>query len=284
MLELKPRIDFGGSPWPSPATFSLEWLRGTFYPQQAARRDRVLAAIAAGEKRIAEVRKGAASNVPVFGERRANGTIYRDAQAQQLQDAARSLADAQAVDQIRKIRQEIDGNVLPDIQDMERAAITARTLSERVFDLINCLSRVTIPGMGLPEMIALKSNYASLIRGVAANELHRMAQAAIDDGSPQSLIFIDCIRMENSGRTKDDRPWLTASLLERINVPEHNEAVGTEAKPGLLRQVVALHKEAGTAWAGFLGRVGQASVMRIARGLAGIKLDRTGLPAAGSEE
>jgi len=272
MLTLHPRFDFAGQPWPQPVTsFSLDWLKGTFLPAQQARRARVTAAITEGEARVAKARKEAVGNVPLIGERRSDGSVYQTGADQQMQQHARTIAERQTVEAIRKIREEIDDKCLEDLKSMERAAITARTLSERVFDKLSCLGRVSA-GMNAADLAAFKSHTANLVRGVAAIELHRLAQNAIDAGDPLSLVMLDVIRTENFGRKKDDRPFLNQSLLDLISVPEFDAAVGTEERPGLLRQVVALHKETGTAWASFLGKIGQASVMRIARGLATVKL------------
>lgn len=271
MLELKPRVTFAGQPWPTPVSFDIPWLKGVFYPAQLSRKERIASAIADGETRIEKVRAEAVGNVPTFGERRANGTIYRTGSDQALQAAAKSVAQRQTVDAIRRIRLEIDAKVLSDLQNMERAAITAKTLSERVFDKISCLSRANA-GMKVADVVAFKSNYAQLIQGNAAIELHRLAQNAIDDGSPLSLVMLDCIRTENFGRKTNDRPFLNQALLDLIQVPEFNEAVGDDSKPGLLRQVINLHREAGNAWANFLGKVGQVSIQRISRGLADTNL------------
>jgi len=268
MLTLNPRIDFGGQQWQPPvASFDLAWLKSTFHPAQVSRRDRVIAAIADGEGRIAKARKDAVGNTPVIGDVRADGSVYRNSAHQQLQAAAKSVADAQVVNAIRKIRLEVDGKALADLQDMERASLTAKNLSERVFSQIQCLSRVSITGWTAADLVGYKANYAQLIRGIASIELHRLAQGCLDDGSPLALIQLDVIRVENFSRKKDDRPFHNATLLDLINVPEFATAVGTESQPGLLRQVISLHREAGTAWAGFLGRIGQASIQRIARGL-----------------
>ena len=98
-LTLHSRVDFGGRPWPSPVSeFSLAWLKSNFHHQQVQRRDRVMTAIADGEKRIDKVRKEASGNVPEFGEKRTNGTVYRDAQSQDLQRQAHRVAERQTVD------------------------------------------------------------------------------------------------------------------------------------------------------------------------------------------
>jgi len=282
MLELKPRVTFAGQPWPTPVSFDIPWLKGVFYPAQLSRKERITSAIADGETRIEKVRAEAAGNVPTFGERRSNGTIYRTGNDQALQAAAHSVAQRQTVDAIRKIRLEIDAKVLADLQNMERASLTARTLMERVWDKISTLSRAS-GGMNTADVVTFKANYTQIIRGVAAIELHRLAQNAIDDGSPLSLVMLDCIRTENFGRKTNDRPFLNQALLDLIQVPEFTESVGDDAKPGLLRQVISLHKEAGTAWANFLGKVGQVSIQRIARGLADIRLDDTSVPVHGAE-
>ena len=284
MLTLNPRIDFGGQQWQPPvASFDLAWLKSQFHPAQVSRRDRVIAAIQSGEARVEKARKDAVGSVPVIGDVRPNGSVYRSAAHQQLQAAAKSVADAQVVNQIRAIRTEIDSLVLADLQNMERASLAAKTLSERAFSQIACLGRVNMTGWTTADLVAYKANYASLIRGIAAIELHRIAQGCLDDGSPLALIQLDVIRVENFSRKKDDRPFHNATLLDLINVPEFNAAVGTESQPGLLRQVISLHREAGAAWAGFLGRVGQASIQRIARGLSDRKLDTTSIPIDGAE-
>jgi len=284
MLTLNPRIDFGGQAWPSPVSeFSLEWLKSNFYPAQRTRHDRVIAAIASGEAQIDKARKQAVGGVPQFGDRRANGTIHMTGADQQMQQAAEKVAHHQVVNAIRKIRETVDAECLDTLKAMERAAITAKTLSERVFTKIACLSRASA-GMKEADLMALKANYATFIKGVAPIELHRLAQAAIDAGDPVSLVYLECIRVENFNRKKDDRPFLNASLIDIINVPEFNAAMGDDARPGLLRQVIDLHRDAGIAWASFLGKIGQASINRIARGLSAVKLAKDGLPAAGDDD
>lgn len=98
---------------------------------------------------------------------------------------------------------------------MHRASYTAQTLSARVFDKLSCLSRFTA-GLGKLELAALKANLALFVRGMSAIELHRLCQNSIDDLSPQSLVLLDVIRVENFGRKKDDRAFENARLVSLI--------------------------------------------------------------------
>lgn len=65
--------------------------------------------------------------------------------------------------------------------------------------------------------------------------------------------------------------------LDLVNPPEF-----VTARP-LLQSVIDLHNEAYKVWARLAGHVGQASLMRLSRGLAKMKLDETGIPAQGEE-
>ena len=108
--------------------------------------------------------------------------------------------------------------------------------------------------MKQPELAALKANYATLIRGMAPIELNRLAQNAIDDGSMQSIVLLDCIRVENFGRKhKDDRAFENAALLQLIRVAEHDQA-----QP-LLQQVIDHYNVAYAAWADFSGKANRAT-------------------------
>ena len=101
---------------------------------------------------------------------------------------------------------------------------------------------------------------------------------AIDRGAPGDMILLSAILNENIKLPKDRRAFLNQALLALIEPLEWQQAWA------LLATVVDLHKEAGAAYARLAGHVGQASVARISRGLAAVRLDKDGIPFAGSEE
>ncbi len=272
MLALKPRIDFGGQPWPSVVPeFSLSWLKSTLVPAQLARHNRILAAIKAGEAKIEAVRKDATNRLPVIGEKRPNGLVFVTAEERVLQAQIRSHAERQTALEVAQLRNSVDKACNADLLDMDRATATTKDLSERVFSKIACLSRV-VADLSNKDVINFKSGYASFIRGISAIELFRLAQEAIDEGSPLSLVKLDCIRIENFARSKDNRAFSNQVLLDLISVPEFNTA------SGLLNEIVDLRNAAGGEWAGFMGNIGQASLMRIQRGLANRSLTVNSVP------
>ncbi|MBY0506444.1 MAG: hypothetical protein K2X03_21175 [Bryobacteraceae bacterium] len=276
-IPLRPRVPFGPAddpasqaPWPpngiAPSTFSLEWLEKTFLHQQETRLREVNAAIADGTKRIEALRAEAAPSLIEIGQRQANGTVLRTAAEQRLQQEVASHAQKQVVHRIIGVRKELDSVVPPIINTMHRAAHSARTLSARVFDKISCLSRFSA-GLKYADLAALKASYATFLRGMAAIELNRLAQNAIDDGSVQSIVLLDCIRVENFGRKhKEDRAFENAALLQLIRVTEHDQA-----QP-LLQQVIDHYNIAYAAWADFSGKTNRATTLRIGHALGKLSL------------
>lgn len=275
LLPLKPRIDFGGIPFdPLVAEFNLTWLRGTFVPAARKHRDVIISAVTAANDRITEAQDRIRKGMPVAGERRANGTTLVNVQ---LQQAAKTIADRQIVEAIAAIKAEADAVCVPALKYLERSALTAKALNDRVFDKLSCLARVTADMRG-SELMAYRAGVKGFVDGAEPIVLHRYAQAAIDRGRPEDLMLISAILNENLKLPKDRRAFTNSSLLDLVNPPEFLEGSNS------LTQVLDLHKEAGAAYARLAGHVGQASIMRISRGLAAVKLDKDGIPLAGDEE
>ncbi len=267
-LPLHPRPDFGGQPWPSPVSeFNVNWLTQTFVPQQRARRDTVVNAVNEGNKRIDAAR--AAVTTPVIGDRRKNGIVYSSPEDQQLARAARTIAERQLIQEIAAIKADVDQATIQPLKEMERAAMTAKTLAERVFDKMSCLARVNA-GMDRRALVSFKANAAMLADSAEPIVLHKMAQNAIDTGSPEDLIAINAILNANLKVPRDQRTFMNQTLLELVNPPEF-----VTARP-LLASVVDMHNEAYAAWAKLANHVGQASIMRIGRGLAKMKMPGEG--------
>jgi hypothetical protein len=144
---------------------------------------------------------------------------------------------------------------------MARASLTVDTLRERVFDKISCLARAGVTGLKAPEVMAYKASVMNAYRDVSPVELNRLIQAAIDDGSGDSLVVLDVLRMLNFSRPKDDRGGENARLLALANVPEF-----TEAAP-LLDEVQDLNKQANLLWAQFQNHSNRVSIMKMSAGL-----------------
>jgi hypothetical protein len=181
------------------------------------------------------------------------------------------ISDQQVADKVRVIQAEVDAVVVPDLKAMQVAVDQAKVMSERIFGKYSFLFRERA-GMNLSEATAMRANYQVALRDCEPIELARIAQRVLDEGSPASLILADCILRENFRRPKLQRSFTNASLLDILQVPEYKTATG------LLRQVVDLHNAAGTAYATFGNRIGQASIMRISMGLAkrDLELDEAG--------
>lgn len=270
MLQIFPRVAFGPNedpkqcaPFPTPVSkFDLAWLKGTFVVDQRNRLARVTDTIdkanADGEKVRAQI-----LDQPIqVGTVKANGIRFQTADDAQLEQSLRTHAQRQIVQAIHEIRQNAEPVLLPLLKDMQRASLTVDTLRQRVFDKISCLSRAVMTGMKVPELMACKASIMSIIREVSGNELNRMIQAAIDDGSGDSLPTLDCLRMENFARPKDERGAENARLITLANVPEY-----TEAAP-LLDEVQALNQQALMAWAAFNQRYSRAAQIKLSAGLA----------------
>lgn len=277
-LPLHKRIDFGGSEFPTPVSeFSLQWLSGTFIPSQRTRRDTILSTCATANGRIDAARKRMATGQPVFGEKRKDGSVLQSPYHQQLDQMARSVADQQVADATRNILAEADTICIPILKDMHRASLTVVDLRERIFDKLSCLARVNADMNDRDEM-AYRAHCAALVMGSEPVVLHRMAQAAVDRGSPQDLILIHAILNENIKLPRDRRAFANTELLSLLNPPEFAAAIP------LLAAVVDLEKEAGISYSQLAGKIGQVSLARIARGLAGVRLAKDGLPASGDDD
>jgi hypothetical protein len=275
LLPLKPRLDFGGIPFDPPVSeFTLTWLKGNFLPAVRTRRDTVINAVSAANKRIDAERERIAKAAPATGQRLTNGNILNDPR---LEQAARTIADHQIIDAIRVIKAESDATCIPALKYLERAVLTGKVLEERIFDKFSCLARVNA-GFKNGDEMAFRANCKTLVEGAEPITLHRLAQAAIDCGAPEDIMLLTAILNENIKLPKDRRAFLNQTLLELLEPEEWT------ASSALLAQIVDLHKEAGAADARLAGHVGQASLMRISRGLAAVRLDKDGIPLAGDEE
>lgn len=126
--------------------------------------------------------------------------------------------------------------------------------------------------------MAFRAHFKTLVEGAEAITLHRMAQAAIDRSAPQDLMLLYAILNENIKLDKSHRAFMNQSLLELLEPEEWR------ASNDLLAEILDMQKEAGAAYARMSGHIGQSSIARISRGLAAVKLDKDGIPLAGSEE
>jgi hypothetical protein len=209
----------------------------------------------------------------VIGNKTPTG-IVRSAHEQRLQADIASHAKKQTVSRIIEIRNSLDKTVPPTLVVMHRAAESAQTLSARYFDKLSCMSRFN-GGFGKLEVAALKANFAVSIHHMSPIELARTAQNLIDDGSPQALVLLDVIRVENFSRPKDTRAFANTQLLGLVPVAESDQA-----QP-LLAQVVALHNEALKLWLDFSGQTNRATTLRIGQGLGAMKLGEDSVPIHG---
>ena len=124
---------------------------------------------------------------------------------------------------------------------------------------------------------ALKADYSEALDKTEPIELAKIAQRAIDDGSAQSLVLVDCLLRENFRRPRSERNFLNANLLDLVNIPEFNEA------DPLLRQVVDLNNQGLTAWADFSGQVNRATTLRMGAGLGRMELAPASVGPQGAE-
>jgi hypothetical protein len=203
-----------------------------------------------------ETKKGA-----TLGTLLPSGAVHRTAEEQRIQRDLAALADRQVVDKIHRIKRDLDAVVPPIIKVMERASMTAKALQERVFDRYSCLWRVTA-GLSRDAATALRANYAAILERAEPMELVKLAQRAIDEASPQSLLLVDCLLRENLGRSRDERRFQNAELLQLAVIPEADEAAP------LLEEVVSLHKHALDTWAAFANSSFRMSTLRVRNGLA----------------
>jgi len=277
MITLQPRIDFGGQPFPSVvSTFDIPWLEN-FARQQEARLTTVTTTISEGGKLVDKARAEAV-NAPsmTFGDRRPNGVVLKTAQDNIDEQRFRTHAARQVLQNVIEIRNRYTSQLVPTLKDMERASITAKTLAERVFDKYSCLWRASAD-MKLVDSIELRAQYATILAHSEPIELTKIAQRAIDDGSPASLILMDCVIRENFRRPRADRNFANTDLMNLVNVPEFNQA-----QP-ILKRVVDLHVQAMAAYQTFVNNTNRATQMKIASGLYSTKLAETSIPAQGDE-
>lgn len=271
MLELSQRIPFGPAsrpgdtaPWPvaDPTAFDLPWLRDQFAPQQQKRLTTVITAINDANKRIeAERAKGTRPVETGLGTKQPNGNVVLSGDDLELARSIRTHAERQTVAAMGEIRRSLDAVVPPVLRDMLRAAATVESLSERVFSKIACLARSLPSGMKMAELAQLKAAYTTMLQHVSPVELHRVAQACIDDASGNSLPLLDVCRVINFGRPKDDRAFLNATLITLAQVPEFDQATP------LLQSVIDANNTAQLAWAGFT-REARMATLKVGRGLA----------------
>jgi hypothetical protein len=268
-LQLLPRIPFGPSdsdpeqcgPWSPPVSqFNLSWLKNTFVISQRDRLAKVTDAVAKANTEIEKLRAQGTRSIEV-GQRQPNGVVLRSSNDTQLENALRTHAQMQLVRDVIALRQPLDLTVIPIIKDMNRASLVCDTLRNRVFDKISCLARATLTGVKPAELAAYKASVMCTIHNVAPIELNRMIQAALDDGGGDSLPLLDCLRMENFARPKDQRGADNARLLALANVPEFNEA------GPLLDEVQNCYQQATLLWAQFGQHSSRASLMKMSVGL-----------------
>ena len=94
-----------------------------------------------------------------------------------------------------------------------------------------CLGRANA-GLKFNELVALKASYIEMLHKVSPVELHRIAQGCLDDGGANSLPLLDCCRMVNFARSKDDKSFMNQTIINLAQVPEF-----TTAQP-LLQSVI----------------------------------------------
>lgn len=282
MLPLHSRIPFGPAneprlqqpwPFPLPSPISVDWLSSNFLPYQQGKLREVTAAIAEATRKIETIRKDASTPVTIGTMK--NGFLHRTEEEQLLLKKVERQAQRQVNHRILEIGAELD-KVVPEIlKHMHRMAQSAQTLSARYFDKLSCLSRFSA-GLGKLELAALKADFAVLVRDAAPVELARMAQNAIDDASPQSIVLLDVLRRENFRRVKkDDKAFSNPELLALIPVVEFNTA-----QP-LLQQVVDIHNTALTEWLTFSNQTRRATHLRMAGELGALKLKENTVPIHG---
>jgi hypothetical protein len=277
-LQLKPRIDFGGIPFPTPVSeFSLQWLNQQFVPAQRTRRDLVISTCTSAAARIEAARSQAAKGLPVIGEKRPDGAILRTPYHLEMQRMAKTVADQQVADVARNILIEVDAAVIPIRKDMHRASLTVEVLRERIFTKMACLARMNA-GMSDADEMAYRAAAATLVMAAEPVVLFQRAQAAIDRSAPQDFIMLHAILCENLKLNRDRRAFPNTQLLDLIEPPEYRAA-----QP-LLASVIDLQKEADAAYQALKGHVDKAAVLRIARGLSQVRLDASGLPSSGSDD
>ena len=267
MLELLPRIPFGNpsrpdeqSPWPGipPLQFDLAWLQRDFAPAQQARLKQITDAIAAANQKIEQVR-ARATNGFELGQPTKNGVVLRTGAETRLMQEVQTHAQRQVVDQIIKIKNAVDPVALPVLRDMQRASLTAGTLAERVFSKIACLGRANA-GLKFQELATLKASYMAMLAHIAPIELHRIAQACLDDASANSLPLLDCCRMVNFQRSRDDKSFLNATIVSLAQVPEY------DTSQPLLQSVIDANNTAVQQWAVFK-RDDRGATLKIVQGL-----------------
>lgn len=275
LLPLKPRLDFAGIPFEPPVSeFSLQWLKGNFVPAVRTRRDTIINAVDSANKRIDAERERIRKATPAMGERRPNGTTVANPQ---LQQAAKTVADHQIIEAIRVIKAEADNICIPALQYLQRAALTGKVLEERIFSKFACVSRINAAMNNRDEM-TFRANCKALVDGAEPITLHRIAQAAIDRSAPEDIMLLSAVLNENIKFNRDRRAFSNQSLLELLRPEEWVIA------SGLLAEVLDMQRQAGAAYAGLAGHVGQSSMARISRGLAAMKLDKDGIPFGGQDE
>lgn len=276
-IQLHSRIDFAGIPFDPPVSdFTLPWLTGQFLPAAKQRRDTVINAITEGVKKIDAERDRIIQAQPSVGERRANGTTIVN---QDLARAARTIADAQIVEVAAKIKAEVDSVSIPALKYLERAALTAKTLGERVFDKLSILHRVSA-SMKDGELMAYRAACTTMVTGAEPIVLHKLFQGCLDRARPEDYILMAAILRENLKLTKDRRVFMNQQAIDLIILPDFDTAKSA------LKTIVDLAKEARVAWDNFSaqGSASHARLMKIERGLDRMKLDKDGVPLMGDEE
>lgn len=255
MIELKPSIGILD-----------EGQFKTLVATQRGRLDTVNAKLKAATAEIDARRKTVV--VPEVGDTRLVGNtrvIVRTSEESAAYEVNRSHAQRQVVRDVVKIREATDKVVVPVLRQMNADADRAREMSDRTHDKLSILRRTRGPFSGtgsFQQAMEARETYRTILRDVEPIELARWAQYVLDSGDPMSLIVADCVLRENFTRPKDRRPFVNATLLNLLIVPEFDMA------QGYLSDVVLLAQEAGVAYAAFGREIGAASTARIALGLA----------------
>jgi hypothetical protein len=254
---------------------------------QRGRRDTVVSTLRDATGKVEARRKAAVASVPAFGDvRRVGNTETRvlTHDDQLAQQSFRSHAEKQTVRDILQIRQDTDKLLVPVLKQMNLDADRAREMSERTHDKLSILRRTRGPFSGtgsFQQAMEARATYREILRDSEPIELARWAQYCIDAGDPMSLIIADAVLRDNFTRQKVNRPFMNATLLDLLTVPEFDTAQVH------LREIVMLAQEAGTAFAAFGREIGAASTRRIALGLAkqgiGLPGDQPGVPIQGAE-
>lgn len=267
MIELKPQLPILD-----------EGQLANFISQQRTRRETITTTHLEANKRIEARRK--AVTIPKFGEPRRVGAAnvrVLSAQDQLDQKSARSHAERNALEDIRSIRESADEVVRPLLKAMFAARDQATEMKERTYDKLSILRRARGPFTGegsFQRAMDARASYRTILRDIEPMELAKWAQQCLDMADPMSLIIADAILRENFTRSRDQRSFLNAAFLDKLQVP------GFEAAQTGLQEVILLAKTADVEHKSFMAV--PAGHLKIGLGL---ELDELGgvLSALGEE-